>query len=243
MSLSGAGSDAGELTFPPLLSGVAVHGPEDPFEKACALAALGCDAGTVVYNLSANNVAAAIVFAPEVGREDAMAMLPLCGVGLQNALGALAPPEVAVHLAWDGGIRVNGADCGRFRVAAADSQSDDAPDWLVVGWTIPLMMTLDPGENPGITALYEEGCADVDAGQLVESWARHALVWINRWTEAGNRPLHAEWLGLVPDVGEDIRILGRSGTFVGTDDRFGMLLREGTKTNVIALSALLGDTP
>lgn len=231
-----------ELSFPPLLSGVPASGAEDPFDKACALAALGCDAGTVVYNVSANHVSAAIVFAPEVGLDDAMAMLPLCGVGLQNALGALAPPEVGVHLEWAGGIRVNGARCGRFRVAAAEVAEGDAPDWLVVGWDIPLMMTLDPGENPNVTALYEEGCADLDPGDLVESWARHTLVWINRWTDEGNRPLHAEWLGLVPDVGEEVDVLGRRGTFVGTDDRFGLLLREGSKTDVLALRALLGET-
>lgn len=231
-----------ELSFPPLLSGVPASGAEDPFDKACALAALGCDAGTVVYNVSANHVSAAIVFAPEVGLDDAMAMLPLCGVGLQNALGALAPPEVGVHLEWAGGIRVNGARCGRFRVAAAEVTGNDAPDWLVVGWDIPLMMTLDPGENPDVTALYEEGCADLDPGDLVESWARHTLVWINRWTDEGNRPLHAEWLGLVPDVGEEVEVLGRRGTFVGTDERFGLLLREGSKTDVLALRALLGET-
>ena len=61
---------------------------------------------------------AAMVMAPEVPLEDAMAMLPTCGVGFQNALGALAPPEVAVHLEWAGGLRINGASCGRMRVAA-----------------------------------------------------------------------------------------------------------------------------
>ena len=231
-----------ELSFPPLLSGVPASGAEVPFDKACALAALGCDAGTVVYNVSANHVSAAIVFAPEVGLDEAVAMLPLRGLGLQNALGALAPPEVGVHLEWAGGIRVNGARCGRFRVAAAEVAGNDAPDWLVVGWDIPLMMTLDPGENPDVTALYEEGCADLDPGDLVESWARHTLVWINRWTDEGNRPLHAEWLGLVPDVGEEVEVLGRRGTFVGTDERFGLLLREGSKTDVLALRALLGET-
>jgi biotin-(acetyl-CoA carboxylase) ligase len=127
-------------------------------------------------------------------------------------------------------------------VAAAEVAGNDAPDWLVVGWDIPLMMTLDPGENPDVTALYEEGCADLDPGDLVESWARHTLVWINRWTDEGNRPLHAEWLGLVPDVGEEVEVLGRRGTFVGTDERFGLLLREGSKTDVLALRALLGET-
>ena len=105
--------------FPPLLSGHPVQGGEDPFERAQAMAALGCDAGSVVYNIQADRLRVAIVFAPEVPLQDAMAMLPLCAVGFQNALGALAPPEVAVHLGWDGLICVNGAKCGAFRVAAS----------------------------------------------------------------------------------------------------------------------------
>jgi len=111
-----------ELSFPPLFSGLAVEGQIDPFDKACVEATRGCDAGLVVYNLGSNTMRAALVFAPDVILADAMAMLPLCGVGFQNALGALAPPEVAVHLDWDGGIKINGAACGRLRVAAAHAE-------------------------------------------------------------------------------------------------------------------------
>ncbi len=60
-------------------------------------------------------------------------MLPVCGVGFQNALGALAPPEVAVHLEWNGNIRVNGAVAGRLQMAAAPLSPEEIPDWLVVG--------------------------------------------------------------------------------------------------------------
>ena len=82
-------------SFPPLFSGLAISGQINPFEKARAEATRGCDAGLVVYNLAANTLEAAIVFAPDVTLEEAIAVLPLCGIGFQNALGALAPPEVA----------------------------------------------------------------------------------------------------------------------------------------------------
>ncbi|QBF32388.1 biotin/lipoate--protein ligase family protein [Thalassococcus sp. S3] len=222
--------------------GDAVSGGDDPFEQACAKAALGCEAGTVVHNVQADKLRAAIVFAPEVALEDAMAMLPLCGVGFQNALGALAPPEVAVHLTWAGGIKVNGASCGGFSVAASDKDPASQPDWLVIGLDVPLMqMTPDPGQRPDQTALYDEGCAEVDPERLLESWARHTLVWINRWEEEGMRPLHDEWMGLADGIGEDTVILGQAGTFVGVDERFGALLRDAERTHLLALSALLGE--
>ncbi len=229
-----------ELVFPPLLSGHPVQGGEDPFERAQAMAALGCDSGTVVFNIQADLLRAAIVFAPEVPLSDAMAMLPLCAVGFQNALGALAPPEVAVHLGWEGTICVNGARCGRLRVAASASDPDQVPDWLIVGWELVLLQTAEaPGETPDVTALYDEGCADVSPTQLVESWSRHMLTWLNRWHEDGNAPLHAEWMGLLRGVGEP---LPDHGVFLGTDERFGMLIRDGAETHLRPLTKLLGGT-
>ena len=103
-----------QVSLPPLFLEQAVTGALDPFNKACSQALLGCDAGLVVHNLSSDMLRAAIVFAPEVTLEEAMVMLPTCGIGFQNALGALAPPEVAVHLTWDGLILINGARCGRL---------------------------------------------------------------------------------------------------------------------------------
>ena len=230
-----------EPVFPPLFTGQPVEGRTDPFAKACALAALGCDAGTIAYGISADWLKAAIVFAPEVALEDAMAMLPACGVGFQNALGALAPPEVAVHLTWEGGIMVNGASCGRLRAAASDCAPEEAPDWLAVGLEVPLIA--EDAEAPGAasdrTSLYEEGCVEVAPDTLLESWSRHTLVWINRWSDDGAGPLHGEWRGLAHGIGEEVAVGGRTGTFVGVDERFGMLLREGATTSLLPLSGLL----
>ncbi len=228
-----------EVILPPLMSGLAVSGAIDPFVTACAKAGLGCDAGLMVYNISLDRLGAALVFAPEVRLSAAMAMLPLCGVGLQNALGSLAPPEVAVHLGWSGDILVNGARCGRFRVAASSGESGALPDWLVVGFEMPLIATQNPGDDIEATALYEEGCADVEPVTLIESWARHTLNWIARWEDGGSRSLHAEWRGIAQGLGEAIRFGGRSGTFLGIDEDFGMLLRDGDETHLFPLTTLL----
>lgn len=230
-----------EPAFPPLMSGHPVDAGIDPFEKACAMAALGCDAGLIVYNVAANRLAAALVMAPEVPLEEAMAMLPACAVGFQNALGALAPPEVAVHLEWDGGLRINGAACGRMRAMAGANDPAALPGWLVVGLELPLLLASGtaPGARPDETALYEEGCADVDATGLLEAWARHTLNWITRWEDSGSRALHSEWRGLAHGIGEDITQDGRTGTFLGVDENFGMLLRDQDGTHLIPLSSVL----
>ena len=226
--------------FPPLLSGHAVDAGIDPFEKACAMAALGCDAGMVVYAPGVDRLKAALVMAPEVPLERAMAMVPACGLGFQNALGALAPPEVAVHLEWAGGLRVNGASCGGLRAAAGQDDPAAMPEWLVVGLDLPLMLIgVAPGEVADRTALYEEGCAELDPVDLLEAWARHTLVWITRWEEDGARALHAQWRGLAHGIGEDIEMHGETGTFLGVDENFGMLFRDGGTTRLIPLSTIL----
>lgn len=231
-----------EPTFPPLLSGVESDVGTPAFEKALMMAARGCDGGTIVYRVTKNEVAATFIFAPDVVLVKSLAMFPLCGVGLQNALGALAPPEVAVQLEWDGQIRINAAKCGRFQMAASDSKRDHVPDWLVVGFSLPLWLEVDdPGRTPDQTSLYEEGCADIDPFQLIESWSRHSLVWINSWEQDGVPPLHREWRGMAYDMGEDITLEGIQGKFVGVDEDFGLLLRKEETTKLYPLSNLLKD--
>jgi len=231
-----------DLSFPPLFTGFEVPGHGDPFDKARALALRGCDSGLVVYDLGKDRLRATIVLAPDVPLRDAMAMMPLAGVGFQNALGALAPPEVAVHLEWTGGIRVNGATCGRLRVASADCAPDDIPDWLNVGFELALWPEGDDtGATPDQTALYAEGCADVNAAELLEAWVRHTLVGLNRWGDEGVAPLHKDWRGLAHGIGEPFEIEGKSGTFLGVDEAFGLLLRDAETTHLFPLTTLLED--
>lgn len=221
--------------FPPLFSGQDAAGG-DPFAMACAAADAGCDAGLVIFDLAPDQLRAAIVFAPDVVLSQAVAMLPICGVGLQNALGVLAPPEVGIHLGWDGTIYVNGGRCGALRMAAAGGP-DFEPDWLVMALTLSLWPgTEETGLTPDQTALYAEGCAEVDAVTLLEAWVRHTLVGINAWSDNGLANLHREWAGLAHGLEGDITIAGQTGAYVGLDENLGLLLKIGTETVLIPLS-------
>ncbi len=231
--------------FPPLFSGMPLSGHADPFAKAQMQATLGCDAGLVVYNISDTLLRAAMVFAPDVTLQNALPVTIACGLGFQNALGALAPPEVSIHLEWHGGIRINGASCGQFRIAGSTQHADAHPDWIVVGLELPLRPrdADTPGQRPDQTWLYEEGCVEVAPPNLIGAWARHTLVWINRMESDGLAPLHAEWRGLAQDLGEEVswNVGGKEeiGTFVGVDEEFGALLRRGNATRLIPLITLL----
>ena len=79
----------------------------------------------------------------------------------------------------------------------------------------------------------------MDAPALLESWARHSLVGINRWEADGVAPLHKEWRPLARNIGETVQIQDKSGTFLGVDERFGLLLRHDETTTLIPMTTLL----
>ena len=224
--------------FPPLFTGQDAQGC-DPFAMAVAAADIGCDAGLVIYDLASDRLCAAIVFAPDVTLADAAVILPICGVGLQNAIGALGPPEVGVYLGWDGMVYVNGGRCGALRIAASGTPEVE-PDWLVIDLTLSLWPESDEtGLQPDQTALYAEGCAEIDAIELLEAWIRHTLVGINTWSDSGTGQIHREWRGLAHGLEGSINIAGQTGTYIGLDDRLGLLLKIDDKTTLLPLTANL----
>ncbi len=227
--------------FPPLFFGLDADGA-DPFALACAKAAQVCDAGLVTYDLGADRLRAAMVFTPEVPLRDAACMLPLCGVGFQNALGALAPPEVAVHLGWSGEIYLNGGRCGAMQLAAATSDAKTIPDWLVVGLSLDLWPpSQDTGLTPDDTALYAEGCGEVEPITLVEAWVRHTLVEINAWIDDGPARLHRNWLAVAQGLDSDLTVGGYDGTFIGIDETLGLLMKTQDGVRLIPLTTLLTE--
>lgn len=227
------------LSLPPLFSGHEVAPPAQPLDVACQLARDGCDSGLVVHARGLDRLRAAMVFAPEVTLHAAVAMLPACGLGFHDAFGALAPPETALTLTWDGAILLNGARCGALTLASDTTDPDRVPQWLVLGLDLALMSFSDaPGETPDITALNEEGCGDIDPDELLEAWARHSLIWINRWDEQGPRTLHTQWEGILSGVKDTVTLAGRTGVLQGFDTDFGALLR-GETAALVPLSDLV----
>ena len=228
-----------EPSFPPLLSGEEVNPGQDPFHKACASASIGVDPGKLTWSRRADAMDAALVLSPEQPLDEAIGVVFALANGMADAVGALAPPEVAVHFDWPGGFRLNGAHCGAMRAMAATSDPRSVPEWLVIGAQIAYLPALEEagGENPDQTSLIEEGCGDVTPLRLLESWSRHSLVWINTFLDRGFLPLHSTWCGRAWQMGEPLS--DGSGTFMGLDEQGGMLLRSGEKTSLRPLTEIL----
>lgn len=233
-------------TFPPLLSGHDIPGTEDAFATACARAAAGeLGAGDVVWSRDVARVDMAIVLEPEVPLETAVQMLPLAMVAIGDCLGVLTPPQVGVSFTWPGDIRVNGGLAGHMKAAASGKrEASSVPDWMVLGlWLRHRRGDKDPepGEVPDITWLSEEGCAELSRTDIIESYSRHFLTWLNDWNEDGFRSIHGSWLFRAEERDGEISVEVGGKTFAGAmqglDDSGNLLVKVGDETQ----SALLID--
>ncbi len=237
---------AAEPSLPPLFSGRAA---EHPFRAAVDAARAGTDPGLLAYDIRPDRLSAALVLAPEVPLEDAMAMVLATANGFADAFGALAPSEMACQFDWPGTIRINGGRAGTIRAAASTADPLAEPDWLVIGLELAFATETqrEPGETPEETTLREEGCGDIAPTRMLESWSRHTLVRIHDWTEAGIARLHRDWLGRAFGHGAEIEVRlpdeTVSGRFTGLDEKGGLLLTSGTGTRLLPLMAMLEEIP
>lgn len=218
----------GDLTFPPMLRGIMAP---DPRAAAIAQARAGCDGGLICWR-GGDALEVGLVLAPDVTLSRAIQMLPLSAMALRDALGAIGPPELPIHLTWDGRILLNGAEAGRSRIIASSGQEDAVPDW-VVNHLIFRFLPVDDGMD--VTALWSEGGGDVTPEDLLESWSRHLLHRLSEWDD-GPESLHVDLTGCSWERES------KDAAFIGLDESFGRLRRDGDATTMDPLTDLL-ETP
>jgi biotin-(acetyl-CoA carboxylase) ligase len=232
-------------SFPPLLRGRAVPPGADPMIEAARAARDGADPGLVVWSEDTATMRAALVLAPEMPLARAVGVVFAVALGFADSFGALAPPEIAVHFDWPGRIRINGARCGRVRAIAAPGAPSPEPDWLVVGLEVACrpVGSAEPGLDPDTTTLFDEGAGDIGAVALIESWARHSIVWINRFVDDGFAPVHAAWLAKHDRSGQSRR-LADQGRVLGIDEAGGLLVATADRrTRLSPLTDILEAAP
>ena len=217
--------------LPPLLTAVAVPASQNLHAKAIALAA-SSDVGTVFYSEAVDRMHIAVVLGPEVTVADAGQMLFAMMIAAGDAIGALAPPEVAVSYQMPGYILLNKGRAGVVRMAVDPAAGAVAvPDWMVVSAEV-VVSTDDTGAESWRqnsvyehTSLAEEGGGHISRTRLVESCSRHFLVWVNRWQDDGFRPLYDAWMHRL-DSGLQVVFDGASGVeWLGLDETGGMLVK------------------
>lgn len=141
-----------------------------------------------------------VALTPEVEHDRSLEILPVATVALIESLGAVAPPAVAVQVAWPSTIVINGAAVGAFSLQTVDAAgAETAPElshWLLLGLNLDMVRpdeVAEPGADPTRTDLGAEGLGDIEVSQLVESFARHFLFWTHRWQDQGLDQVRMEW--------------------------------------------------
>ena len=178
---------APELALPPPYQAVRLREFGDAFAHAATLAPQR-GAGTLVYVGRFDVAEFAVVLEPAEALVRARRVF-YAGMGaLADAVAAAAPAETAIHIKWPDALYVNWGLVGGGRLAWPN-RTDEAnvPAWLLFGATIRTAWAkrIDPGLTPALTALDEEGFAEVTSKQIIESFARHFMQALDVWQERG----------------------------------------------------------
>ncbi|MDG1466325.1 MAG: biotin/lipoate--protein ligase family protein [Alphaproteobacteria bacterium] len=182
--------------LPPILTPIPVVNGIDVFAKAIAVAGKS-ETGTVLYSENPEYVEVAIILSPEIPKIKCNQMLYIMMVASGDAIGALAPPEVAVTYAFPGFIFLNRGEAGLVKVEIAPTNDDQSiPDWMVVGLKLRLNNNIEINENEinaDVTSLADEGGGYVSRTRAIESLSRHFLAWVSQWEDEGFKPVTEVW--------------------------------------------------
>ena len=204
------------LDLPPPYRLVVLREVGDAFAHASAHAAeLG--AGMLVFVGRFDLAEFAVVLEPEEPLATARLAFYAGMVALTDALAALAPPEKPIAIDWPDAIRVDGGLVGGGRLAWPRQCAESAvPDWLVFAAAIRTVSLgqEQAGLHPLSTALEAEGFADAGSVELVESFARHFMVTLDRCREAGFAPLAGAYAAKLARDGRALASIEESGDLV-----------------------------
>jgi biotin-(acetyl-CoA carboxylase) ligase len=189
-----------DLTLPPPFTLVRLRELGDAFAHAASIAEQQ-GAGTLVYVGRFDLAEFAVVLEPDEKLAQARRTIYAGMAALADALTVHAQPETAITIHWPDSISVNHGLVGGGRLAwPKGTREDQVPNWLVFGAMIRTvsMSGNEPGLNPLVTALEEEGFTDAMSDQVVGSFARHFMVAIDAWQEKGFGAVARSYLERIP---------------------------------------------
>jgi len=221
---------ASELALPRPFSAVRLREGGDAFAHSVAIAEQG--AGTLVYVGRFDLAEFAVVLEPDEPLLKARRVFYAGMAALADALATYAQPETSIVIDWPGSLFVNQGLVGGGRLAWPQGVGEvETPPWLVFGGMIRTvsMTGNEPGLNPLVTALEEEGFTDALSGNVVESFARHLMVALDSWQEAGFAAVARSYIERLPR---------EQGVRRDIDDNGDLLIRRAGKADLVREKSL-----
>lgn len=213
-----------DIMLPPPFTLVRLRELGDAFAHAKTIASEQ-GAGTLVYVGRFDLAEFALVLEPEEPLRQARRAFYAGMAALTEALAVYAQPETSISIDWPDSISVNAGVVGGGRLAWQGTDENAPPDWLVFGGMIRTvsMSDAEPGLNPLVTALQEEGFTDVLSDHVVESFARHFMFALDAWTEKGFGAVAKSFIERLPR---------ENGLRLQIDDNGDLLTQRTGKTDV-----------
>jgi biotin-(acetyl-CoA carboxylase) ligase len=193
-------SIASELVLPPVFTPVRLRERGDAFAHAIAIAPKE-GAGTLVHVGRFDLAEFAVILEPEEPLARARLALYAGMTALTQAIVAHAPPETLIEIAWPDAITINLGLVGGGRLAWPQGTAEaDVPAWLVFGGMIrtDLMDLHEPGLNPNVTSLSQEGFENIETTEVIASFAKNFMVALDGWQETGFAAVARPYLELMP---------------------------------------------
>ncbi len=216
--------------LPPIYRLLPLGADEDPMARARTLASQGEDPATILCIDSETRFDCAVILHPGIPLAESKLVLYVGMLGLGDAMGSVLPAGIDITYRWPNRIDANVGIVAEIQLGLPpDPLEGLGSPWLVLGVTVAVSGSLDEGDSGTRfeTTLRDEGAADVTPRQLLESFSRHFLSWINIWQNDGYSPVRAMWLRHSAEQGKNIEIFAGDRKFQGifeTIDDDGALL-------------------
>jgi biotin-(acetyl-CoA carboxylase) ligase len=204
---------AREMQLPPAFTPVRLRERGDAFAHAIAIAPKE-GAGTLVHVGRFDLAEFAVVLEPDQPLARARLAFYAGLTALTEAIVAHAPPKTLIEIAWPDAVTINLGLVGGGRLGWPDGVAEtDVPPWLVFGGMIRtnLLDLAEPGLNPNVTSLAQEGFENVDSAEVIASFARNFMVALDGWQETGFAAVARPYLELMPREGGASRSVADNG--------------------------------
>lgn len=236
---------ADTLAIPPVYDLVRVSAYSDAEAQARRLVAEGAADGTLVWSERENVFDCAVVLSAEGSLADTLQLVPVAQLAVTEALAAAIDPGVKVAFRWPDIIDANDRPVGRIAlVVPPGCGRRDTPDWIILAVKVAIMGTAEEifGTGRETTSLHFERCLNVTSEDILVSFCRHLLRWVNRWLDDGFEPVRRSWVLRFTEQRETIPVtVGHgegavSGLFSTLNRTGDLVLKVGARRRVLRLA-------
>ena len=180
---------------------------ESTSDEAKKLAEAGAEHGALVWATSQSkgrgrrgntwrsppgNLYMSLLLRPDRPPAQASEISFVSSIALADAIAAVAPRGRKVSIKWPNDVLLNRRKVAGLLLESSTTGSG-ALDWLVIGMGVNIASAPKDLERP-VTALHDEGCAGLTAGQLLEGFCAHFLKRYDDWLSCGFAPQREAWL-------------------------------------------------